>query len=489
MTPHEVETKRAPQLAWTERTIAALLFVYPVLLLTVREGVNACFVAVLILASCRLVTARASFGHLSRGEIAYMAAMASMVVVTAISQFWHWHFRPEPHDGAGRFLLAIPIYLMLRTCQPETLTSVQFGIPVGAIGAALVVLPQLPLEGARASTSYMDAIRFGDLALVLGILSIVSVNWDRTDSRCIIALKVIGLGAGMFASIESGTRGGWIALPAVALVWWSLRGKLSRVGNMALAGSLIALALMSYLLVGKIHDRTDGLYSDLVALSHSDLDTSLGFRLQLWGVAMRLFAENPLFGIGPDEFQNMMPVMKDLGLVTSAAARQGIAEVHSEILLRMVSLGILGLASIVSIYLVPLILFMRTGRTGSSYQRRVQRAGAIGACFVTSFLVFGLTVEIFNLKMIATFYSMTVAVLLAANRALVVQSPPSVTEVPPADLTRRAPDRLERRPRAMTILMALSCVLAHRRLWRAHIVGLFDCECQCEKCGRRWMAN
>ncbi len=257
MTPREVEISQAPQVVWTERTISALLFLYPILLLTVREGGNVCFVLLLILASYRLPTTGASFRHLNRSEIAYMAAMASLVIVTAMSQFWHWHFRPEPYDGAGRFLLAIPIYLMLRTCQPETLTSVQYGVPLGAIGAALVVLLQLPLEGTRASTYYMDAIRFGDLALVLGILPIVSVNWDQTGPLWIIALKIVGLAAGVFASIESGTRGGWVALPAVALVWWSLiwRGKSSWLVNTTAVGLLIILALMSYLVVGTVHDR------------------------------------------------------------------------------------------------------------------------------------------------------------------------------------------------------------------------------------------
>jgi hypothetical protein len=36
---------------------------------------------------------------------------------------------------------------------------------------------------------------------------------------------------------------------------------------------------------------------------------------------------------------------------------------------------------------------------------------------------------------------------------------------------------------------AIWCSLFHRRFHRHHIVGLFDCECQCEKCGRLWVVN
>jgi O-antigen ligase len=200
------------------------------------------------------------------------------------------------------------------------------------------------------------------------------------------------------------------------LIWWLLhgRGKASWRLGIALAGLLIVLAVLSSLFVGKVHDRMAAFYLDIIALFHSDLDTSLGERLQIWRVAIRLFAENPVFGIGPDEFQRVLPEMKDL--LSSVGLETAHAEVHSEILLHTVSLGIFGFASIVSIYAAPLILFVRAARAGSGSSTRVRRAGVIGACFVTSFLVFGLTVEIFNLKMIATFYSLTVAVLLAATK-------------------------------------------------------------------------
>ena len=38
---------------------------------------------------------------------------------------------------------------------------------------------------------------------------------------------------------------------------------------------------------------------------------------------------------------------------------------------------------------------------------------------------------------------------------------------------------------AVTAAQAIWCSLLHRH----HIVGLLDCECQCEKCGRLWVIN
>jgi O-antigen ligase len=422
VTPRKAEAGRSSLLsqvtsqAWTERATSALLFLYPVLLLAVREGVNICFALLVVLALWCLSTGRACFRDVNRGEIAYAAAMASLVIATALSQVWHWHFRSPPYDDAVRYLLAVPVYLMLRSSRPSTLASLQYGVPLGAIAAALLVLPQLPLDnGARASTPYMDAIRFGDLALALGVLSITSV--DRADPPRLIALKAVGAAAALFASIESGTRGGWIALPLVALVWWLLRGggRWSWRPGAALVGLLAVLALVSYFLVGKVHDRMVDFYTDIVSLFHADLDTSLGLRLQIWRAAIDLFAENPVFGVGPDEFKHSILKFFDLDVITREAAHTGSAEVHSQILLHAVSLGIFGVAAIVSIYVVPLTLFIRASRSAAGAAPLVRSAAVMGGCFVISFVVFGLTVEIFNLKLIATFYSLTVAVLLAAT--------------------------------------------------------------------------
>lgn len=406
-----------PQAVWTETAASALLFLYPVVLFNVREGVNICFALLVALATWCLSIGRVSCQHLDRGEIAYTAAMASAVVATALSQLWHWQLRSPPYDDAMRFVLAVPVYLMLRSSRTATVASVQYGFPLGAIAAVLLVLPQLPLAyGARASTPYMDAIRFGDLSLALGVLSITSAQF--TDSRRLVALKILGAAAALFASMESGTRGSWIALPLVALVWWLLRrpGQSCswRPGG-ALIGLLTVVAVVSYLFDATVHDRMVGFYADVVALFHADLDTSLGLRLQIWRVAVDLFAENPLFGVGPDEFKNHVLTFFDHNVITREALAVAGSEVHSQVLLYAVSFGIFGIASIVSIYAVPLVLFIRAAKSAGSTAPFARSAAVMGACFVTSFVVFGLSVEIFNLKLIATFYSLTVAVLLAAT--------------------------------------------------------------------------
>jgi len=99
------------------------------------------------------------------------------------------------------------------------------------------------------------------------------------------------------------------------------------------------------------------------------------------------------------------------GIITPLAAELGLAEVHNQILSYSVKYGVFGLISGIAIYLVPFVIFTQSLRF-SVGEKRV--AGLMGICLVTGFFIFGLTVEIFNLKNTITFYSLTLASLLAA---------------------------------------------------------------------------
>ena len=58
-----------------------------------------------------------------------------------------------------------------------------------------------------------------------GALACMSINWDRSDSYGVIALKIVALVAGLNASVLSAARGGWLAIPVVFAVWARLVSK------------------------------------------------------------------------------------------------------------------------------------------------------------------------------------------------------------------------------------------------------------------------
>jgi O-antigen ligase len=392
----------------TNRIIMLILLCYPVLLLTVQGGMNALFFLLLILSVFRLYRAPKLL-HRDQWDaytLAFALAMASPIFAVFLSQSYHGEFTARSYDGPSRFLLAIPIYLALRQIKTNSLIVLQYGLPLGAISTVIMTLilsdhqPYYP----RAGTAFINPIHFGDLALILG-------NWTGRNSLYAVTFKILGLLAGLFVSVQSESRGGWIAIPVVLLTWLIIQNKergLLRL-LMVMVPPLL-FGITSYFLINIIHQRVDEVYSDIVAAWHGNLDTSIGIRLQLWKAALYLFRENPIFGVGLDGYASMMSTLTQSGFITSTAADFGRGEVHNEILANMAKLGIVGLLSILAVYFVPLIIFLRTLKSNSDTKRT---AAMMGGCLVLGFLVFGLSVETFDMKMNAAFYSLTLAVLLA----------------------------------------------------------------------------
>lgn len=348
-----------------------------------------------------------------------LLALASPMLAILLSQSYHTEYYARPYDGVSRLLLAMPILLLLSKVSVTNLTIVQYAFPLGAIGAliAIKLYTVNELQPGFAATSFLNHIHLGDLALMLGILSVLSINWIRKDPYWVIALKMAGLAAGLYVSFKSSARGGWIALPIFMFIWFYFHSNTRpwRKVGIALMAAL-TLCVVSYFLNQAIRARIDLIYTDLLAFQNGNLDTSIGIRLQLWKAALHMFWENPLFGVGADGFKDAMQGLVASGNITAAAGEFGGAEVHSEMLASMVRFGVFGLISSLLIHVVPFVLFLRLASDG---QYRNRCAAIMGMCLVAGFFVFGLTVEIFNLKMTITFFSLTLAVLyaIAANSA------------------------------------------------------------------------
>jgi len=390
-----------------------VLLCYPMLLLTIKGGMNGLFFLLIITSFFYLFgTLKSTATSLWDGySTAFAIAMASPILAVLLSQAYHGTFTAPPLDGPSRFLLAIPVFLALRQMEMSAITFLQYAFPLGALSALLnaVITHRDYLND---PINFVNHIHFGDLALMLGFLSLFSINWATRDSAPILILKICGLLAGLYLSVQSGARGGWAAAPVLMLIWWlSHNPKISWSKLAATILSIVLAAALVYALVGTVQHRLDMIYQDLADFHQGNKDTSIGIRLQLWQAACYLFAEHPVFGVGPDGFAQMMTSLSNSGMLTTEAARLGRGEVHNEILAKSVEFGVFGLLSIVSVYAVPLIIFMRSTR---SQVAQARTAAFMGICLVMGFFIFGLTVEIFNLKMTVAFYSFTVAVLLAA---------------------------------------------------------------------------
>jgi len=400
-----------PSFTGLEYIFGAVLLCYPELLFLVRGGMNGALFLLTTLSLFLLISRKAYKNKLDRADIYFSIAMASGLIAILLSQLYHHDMIARYFDSDSRFLLAIPVVLALRHINIRILSIMQYAFPLGAIAALVAVLVTNPGVRTDASTSYMNHIHLGDMALLLGFLSLFSVNWTGSDHLLVKLFKILGLIAGLSVSVLSSARGGWIAIPVFVFVFVYFRttGKLFNKLLLSML-SIGVVGLLGYFFIEPIHQRLWMIYSDLSKFSGGHADTSIGVRLQLWNAAFHLIAQNPVFGAGAAGFARAMDGLSASGLITPVAAGLGKGEVHNEILAHTVRFGIFGLASILAVYFVPFAIFLRAARS-KIHQQNV--AAMMGICVTLGFSVFGLTVETFDLKMTAAFYSLTVVVLLA----------------------------------------------------------------------------
>lgn len=395
--------------AWMTGLAAVLLFSYPSLMLTVRGGMNGVFILALVVALVAWPFKGREEGLFTGQEIRlYAWAMFGLTLATFISESYWQDYSGRSYDAAARYWLAIPIFLWFSRMEGQVFHALQYAFPLAAIAGFLLTDEMW----GRSGISTLDLIHFGDMELILGILSLFSIDWFGRDSAALRILKIAGFVAGVAASFGSGSRGGWLAIPLFLLVF--LYYNRNRLPFRMMAGVVVlAIASMAglYAFNATVNERVGQMVSDIRHYQEGNRDTSIGIRWQLYGAALDIFSRHPIVGVGPTGFAREMQPMMEAGKLTPEAAHLGRGEVHNDVLSKTAGMGVFGLAAILALYLVPLRMFWQATRSAI---REVRRTGILGVTFVGGMAVFGLTVEFLNLTMAAAFYAFTVAVLLAA---------------------------------------------------------------------------
>ncbi len=286
--------------------------------------------------------------------------------------------------------LAAALVLVAWRRLPPVGVALWWGAAFGALAACGIVLVRwLALGVDRVHVPGINAIPFGNLSLMLGVLSLV---WALRLSQMPLLFGVAAL-AGLVVSLLSGTRGGWVTLPVVAVVlflcqgaeirrlWsaWSLQTRL-----LAVAGVVLVAAFA----VWQALPRAVALVEDLRGYLHQGVTrTSVGLRLDMWHAAWTLFLQKPLLGWGEGA---MMPELRRLiaaGELNEQARYFGF-QLHSDVLDTLARRGLLGLITLLLMYAVPLAGFVRRLKCGDVEVRMFALAGTL---VVLMFAGFGLT--------------------------------------------------------------------------------------------------
>ena len=261
---------------------------------------------------------------------------------------WIWTQFQEP----SRFILVLPIYLMVRRFGLSQ-NALKWGVFLGAIVAGVWAFYQKQELGAgfraHGGTSGLKAA-FGDISLLLGVMSVAlfQPHWSKDKRWWLIVL--LSLSLGLFASLASGTKGGWISAPILCWVMVSLARHPTYTKRFIVLAVMVTGAVMVWYFSPFIQARVGNI--PLAVMTYLETgqvtDGSSSIRLALWHAATLVFIDNPLFGIGPSNFGAAKLPYIQAGLLPEVVGKFDAA--HSQFFDTLHESGIFGPIMVFSIY-------------------------------------------------------------------------------------------------------------------------------------------
>lgn len=383
---------------WFSRFVFLVLFTTASLLLIGRKVGNLGFYCLVLAALVSLALRWTHEGMSFRQFISRFwqlhLAMAAMMLAILINQLVSQDFAMRSFDYPSRMGL---FCLLAWTCLQCT-SGMYRWMQWSYVAASLLCTAKMYVitDGGTTRANYIDfmpIIEFADMTLLMGFFSLASMKFEHDDRnpgvhRLCNLLKLLAFGGTIYAAYISGTRGTWLAIPflaAIAAILLLDRCGLGKKVLLALVAVIATIGLFS--LSPQVQNRIEAAQQDITTYSKdSDSDTSVGTRFGLWKTSVALYLEHPLVGIGRENFQPTLQQLGREGKISPVIARQ--IHSHNEIFYNMATLGSLGLAGLLALYLVPGAFFARRLRTQDQELRAV---AAMGLMLCVGFLIFGLT--------------------------------------------------------------------------------------------------
>jgi len=355
-------------------------------------------------------------------SLALLSPLACLLITSAVKGMWS----SSELEKLLRFALALPVLWLLLRAPQRLLRHIEWTILAGALAGSILLIVTM-LSGGRGAVVEVggryNAVAFANMVLLLGGMTLLSLGWGPGSRwpRLETAVKLVAVALAVVATWMSETRSSWMLLPILGLVFllglrnWRRRHKVYCA--LAICVALVASAAAIWTFSSRMQQITH----DVQGFSTSaNRDTSFGIRLQLWHASFLMFEKSPIVGIGPSRFREELRELQKQGIVTQEVV-DGFGEPHNDLLAAMAGYGLLGLLSMLALYLVPAGVFFR--RLASD--DRVIRVGAqMGLLFCLSYCAFSMTEMMFrNMRSVPT-YALIMVALIALTTARPQRIPP-----------------------------------------------------------------
>lgn len=410
---------------WPNSALRACLAGLPLFTMTVSGWASGILIVSWILAIWIALRGPRLESQLSDEGRQWLALIAVALALPFAGIFLGQVFRQEysirDFDSQARLLCsALILYVIVRQ-RLDVLRPLTLVVP-GSLLIVWVVLmagvgKRWDPTGERLST-FVDPLTFGSLCLTLGLFSFLSIDLFGRDRRLLRLYKLAGLVIGVYLSIRSGSRTGWLAAPLVLLLWLYVRTAGYR---LLLVATLVGACVTLFFVSSTVRERTTLAYKEVSAYQWDAPNplSSVGDRISFHRIAVFLATEKPLSGHGDHGFERYVghPDLNRFAIRDTQewALKHGF---HNEVLTSMVRSGVWGLLAGLGVLLIPAVLFFRGLRFRTTETGRV---ALLAAGYWLCTMVTSMTTEVFNLKFTASFHALMLACLA---KELIVRLPP-----------------------------------------------------------------
>jgi O-antigen ligase len=363
----------------------------------------------------RTISAIFSADPLGRLSTFFVIAFILPILSVALGQFLQGSWNVVRFDAPSRYLFALVVFVAIARYRSAAPRILELAIPAATI-ITLILIPYVPAAfwstmPSRLSNHFIDPLIFGQVALALGVMSFLLIDSSEKRPWYIRLFQLIAGVVGVYLSLRSGSRTGWLAIPFIIFLSVMHYSPFSRWKTAILAIVISGLAMTAfYLSSNTVKERVGKGYSELSSYQWNAINSvsSLGDRISWIRIGWHYFSMRPLSGWGDKGMDDN--INDDAILVyASKETREGllIAGFHNDYVANAVRYGIGGFVATVGIFLMPLLFFAYCLRYKS-----VQSYAMVGIAYVLIQSVSSLSYHVLDFKFMASFYALMIALLM-----------------------------------------------------------------------------
>jgi O-antigen ligase len=413
-----------PPLNWDTVLLAVAVALLPLFYLTLKNWTEALLVILAAVSVYGIVKSRLPISVLfpDRATAWLFASLTIPIVAVFLSivirgdlKLSLFQQNIDLLNGPARLFLAAVALLWMNHKRVRFLDAFQIVSAVGIIITFFFATTQQPGVAHRYTTSLLDLCTFGQQIVLVGAIQFLLLAFRPVRSRLVLALTVVSILLAAYMAINSGGRGGWIAVPPLLAI-----AALLYPGKKAKLLTLIFIAIVAaggFLAANKVfYDRLTSIYTETRAWFEGDAKAGGSGRLTIMAISWELIKDNPIKGyahkhylwgpvyeMDPSRYLGNRFNYEDVEPYRYVLCDTG---EHNQYLHELLISGTFGIVALALLLVVPLVVFITRlrGSEGDFYA-----AAVVGVGFVVAFMVFGLTQGPFSYKVIASFYGFVIA--------------------------------------------------------------------------------